>query len=316
MTAMADNGATRRRAVLRRGLATTAVLVLCGGCAGSERTADGLSGREPPTATTRSITVLDPPVSQVGAPGTAPPDPAAPSPPDTTDTTTSSVEDGTGPTTTTPPVTATTGSTPSPTIEPVHLPGFPPPLLPARPGPLVVMVGDSLMWSATSELHDRFIASGAGETRIAAVAGSRLDDMVDLVGAGARADADVLVVALGTNDLRRGPGDLRDDDTVLADANASVGRVVGAARGARCVVWVTVGASTGFAGLGDRPDRFAASLPVALAPLGATVRVADWRAASAGHPDWFDWDGLHLSRSGQVAFAGVIADQASTCPTL
>lgn len=273
---------------------------------------DASAGPGSSSDATRPTTTLELPTTSSGASGTSPRDTVVPDAPVAPVAT---VDDGSGLTTpaTHPP---TTLDTSPPIVEPVDLPGFPPAFLPARPGPLVVMVGDSLMWSATSELHDRFIASGAGETRIAAVAGSRLDDMVDLVGAGARADADVLVVALGTNDLRRGPADRRDDDTILSDTSASVGRVVGAARGARCVVWVTVGASTEFAGLGDRPDRFSALLPMALAPLGATVRIADWRSASAGHPDWFDWDGLHLSRSGQVAFAGVIADQAATCPTV
>lgn len=36
------------------------------------------------------------------------------------------------------------------------------------------------------------------------------------------------------------------------------------------------------------------------------VRVIDWHRASAGHPEWFAHDRIHLSRSGQLAFVRLI----------
>ena len=36
------------------------------------------------------------------------------------------------------------------------------------------------------------------------------------------------------------------------------------------------------------------------------VRVIDWYAASAGHPEWFAADGIHTSASGRRAFAALI----------
>lgn len=40
---------------------------------------------------------------------------------------------------------------------------------------------------------------------------------------------------------------------------------------------------------------------------GANVRVADWNAASAGHPEYFISDGIHLLGAGAQVFANVIA---------
>jgi glyoxylate carboligase len=37
------------------------------------------------------------------------------------------------------------------------------------------------------------------------------------------------------------------------------------------------------------------------------VRLIDWHAASAGHPEWFAADGVHPSAEGRRAFAALIA---------
>lgn len=38
------------------------------------------------------------------------------------------------------------------------------------------------------------------------------------------------------------------------------------------------------------------------------VRIADWYTASAGHPEWFAGDGIHLGPTGAMAYAHVIAN--------
>ena len=39
---------------------------------------------------------------------------------------------------------------------------------------------------------------------------------------------------------------------------------------------------------------------------GSRVRIVDWHGASAGHPEWFARDGIHLSGPGQAAFVKLI----------
>jgi hypothetical protein len=38
------------------------------------------------------------------------------------------------------------------------------------------------------------------------------------------------------------------------------------------------------------------------------VRIADWYAASAGHPEYFAGDGIHLGTAGALAYSQVVAD--------
>jgi hypothetical protein len=100
----------------------------------------------------------------------------------------------------------------------------------------------------------------------------------------------VLVVMLGANDppSRFGEG----IDTVVAEARA---------QGISSVIWLTV------PGGGDRN----AILAQRVQQDGGYLRLADWAGYGAGHPEWFNGDGLHLSPTGAPVLSQFIADQVA-----
>jgi lysophospholipase L1-like esterase len=98
---------------------------------------------------------------------------------------------------------------------------------------------------------------------------------------------EVLVVALGTNDL---------PDPLAFSANIDLIMEIA---GGRRVVWVTV-ARSGW-------DRLDQALVRAQARW-ANLSVADWRPIIAGHPDMRAYDGIHLTEAGYRLRASFIAD--------
>lgn len=96
-----------------------------------------------------------------------------------------------------------------------------------------------------------------------------------------------VVVDLGTNGTIS-PGDLE----ALLRELAAVPRVV--------LVTVQTGGSRSWEG----PDNAL----IRAAPAGhPNVRIADWKAASDGHPGWVRGDGIHLSVAGGAGYAATIA---------
>lgn len=98
---------------------------------------------------------------------------------------------------------------------------------------------------------------------------------------------DVLVVALGTNDLPDPYAFSSNIDLIMEIA------------GSRRVIWVTVARSGS-----DRLDQAL----VAAESRWANLSVVDWRPIIAGHPDMRASDGIHLTEAGYRLRALFIAD--------
>lgn len=159
-----------------------------------------------------------------------------------------------------------------------------------------VVVGDSLSFQASPEIQEAAADAGI-DIEVDAVPGSSVAQRVADVTAAAARRPDVLVVALGTNDVYY----------AIPGPRAAVRRVLAAARPAGCVVWVLVGEVLG---------RSAAPfnrLVMSAAASDDTVDVLRWDRTSAGHDAWIDSDGIHHSVSGRSAFAAAIADGIRSC---
>lgn len=173
-------------------------------------------------------------------------------------------------------------------------------------GPRVAVVGDSITNSATGELDAELAAKHRFLHGIDSIdlADGRTRLVKPVVGSG----PSVVVVELGINSAREvwNSADLVDLENVLADLKA-----------VPCVVWVTPTALAGsyFDHLGegtikDRIAKFKASLLKRL-PKYPNVHLADFGAIEEAHPEWFHADGLHLTATGQAAYAAYVADQVA-----
>lgn len=169
-----------------------------------------------------------------------------------------------------------TGATPTPTPAPA-----PPPATADPPGG-ATGIGDSVMLGASSALR-----AAIPSIEVDAVVSRQWDPGVATVQSdrGSGRLRPTLVVDLGTN------------GTV---SPAQFDAMVRAAAGSRRVVFVTVRV--------PRPWEASvnATLRDGVARHPGTV-LADWYAASAGHPEWFGPDGYHLQPAGARAFAAMIA---------
>ncbi len=157
----------------------------------------------------------------------------------------------------------------------------PPPATADPPGG-VTGIGDSVMLGASSALR-----AAIPSIEVDAVVSRQWDPGVATVQSGRSSGRlrPTLVVDLGTN------------GTV---SPAQFDAMARAASGLRRVVFVTVRV----------PRSWEASVNATLrdgvARHPGTV-LADWYAASAGHPEWFGPDGYHLQPAGARAFAALVA---------
>ncbi len=187
----------------------------------------------------------------------------------------------TAPTTTVAP-TATT-VVPTTVAAPVTVPPPPPlpPIVPV-PGDQVVAVGDSVLLGARGWVRQQF--PGA---IINAVVGRQFETLPSLISELAAAGElrPEVIIDLGTN----GP-----------PTDADLARVLTALAGAQKVVLVTTREPRSWQDLSNqRLTAAAAGHP--------NVRIADWYTASAGHPEYFVSDGVHLTEVGGQAYAETLA---------
>jgi hypothetical protein len=190
--------------------------------------------------------------------------------------------------------TPTPGRTPAATATPAPPPPPPPPTpIPAtptaEPAPAtadppggVTAIGDSVMLGASSALR-------------AAIPSIEVDAVVSR-----QWDPGVATV-----DSDRGSGRLRPTLVVDLGTNGTVSApqfdaMVRAAAGTRRVVFVTVRVPRSW------EASVNATLRAGVARHPGAV-LADWYAASAGHPEWFGRDGYHLQPAGARALAALIA---------
>lgn len=186
-----------------------------------------------------------------------------------------------------PTATPTPARTPEPTAAPTRRPD-PPPATADPPGG-VTAVGNSVMLGASTALR-RDIPS----IDVDAVVSRQWDRGIEVV----TADHDsgrlrpTLVVGLGTN------------GTVTA---AEFDGMMRAAAGARRVVIVSLHVPRSW----EAQDNAVLRAGVARWPQAV---LADWSAASAGHPEYFGPDGYHLEAAGARAYADLIAAAVASRP--
>jgi hypothetical protein len=117
--------------------------------------------------------------------------------------------------------------------------------------------------------------------------------------------ADVLVVALGTNDMHRG--------TPIETAVAAIDEFIDVI-GPRCTVLVTIIDEPSW-GLDVTAPPYNAALHDLAAVRGDAV-VVDWGAVADLHPEHLAADGVHHTDSGQAAYRQLIVDGVSACVEL
>jgi lysophospholipase L1-like esterase len=161
----------------------------------------------------------------------------------------------------------------------------------------VLVLGDSLTVGARLWGDLEAAAEAAGwSAEVVAEDGRDVGWGLDQVRARDRVP-EVVVVGLGTN-----PG--TSPATFAGDARALVSELV--ARGAGTVVWWPPEDATD----ADRAARAAALR----AEAGTRLRVPDWPAELARHPDWLAPDGIHLTNDGYRGLAAFLVHQLDTLP--
>ena len=170
--------------------------------------------------------------------------------------------------------------------------------------PEVIVVGDSLTFDATGEIHDAMAAVGFPHVVVVAFGGTDIAWATEQLRA--RPDHPIVVLASGTNNTPGGwePGDRADAATAIQTL-----------RGRRCSTWV-VPAPNRHPNGRTVPDVDAAATVQGIrsALVGSGVHGTDWGTAAAGRPDWHQTDGVHHTPSGRKAYAALLAsDLRAAC---
>lgn len=119
--------------------------------------------------------------------------------------------------------------------------------------------------------------------------GGRVPTVLDLVGTMGPRLGSTVVVEAGYNE---------PPATFGAAVRTAVDAL--AAAGVRQVLWLS---------LHEALPQFAAmnaTLAAVAAERPGVLRILDWNALAAGHPDWFQGDGVHLQAAGAAAIVGLI----------
>lgn len=179
--------------------------------------------------------------------------------------------------------TSTTGAPATTTTAepaPVQAPPPPPTTPPAVPGG-ALCVGDSIMLGASPQYYDTLAMCGTVDATVSRAWSSAASTVRG------RSLPDRVVLHLGTN----GYTDAGEIDAVLSQL-----------QGVKRVVLVNVQLN------GTR--RWEGSVNGEISAAAArwpNVRLADWKAASDGHLEYFRGDNIHPSQPGALVYAGVIA---------
>lgn len=180
-------------------------------------------------------------------------------------------------------------------------------------GVTVGVVGDSLVHHAElgpggrpgdpRRLSAELVAAG----RRASVSSAVGADTPDLASITAFPDpgAELLVVALGTNDMRAG----LPIPTAIANIEAFVAVIA-----PRCTVVVTIVDEPSW-GLQELGPAFNAAL-VDLAAGRTDVVVADWASLAEANPGHLMPDGVHHTTAGQAAYRTLIVEGVAACDAL
>ena len=175
---------------------------------------------------------------------------------------------------------------PAPT-RPAELPAPPPPPAPQLPaGTRVLAIGDSVMLGAAYQL-----GATLGSVEIDAAVGRQSASAINVLNAYRAGGGlpSVVIIDIGNN----GTITPRQIDSVM-EALDGVARVI----------FVTVRV--------DRPWEEGNNANIWDARgRHPNISIADWHAASTGHPEYFQGDGIHLRAEGAQAFADLLGGSAT-----
>ena len=158
--------------------------------------------------------------------------------------------------------------------------------------PSAAVVGDSLTADATQEIE----ATVEPPVDIDGVPGATIEASLARIQLVARRRPEVVIVALGTNDGFFGAPDPGGAARQALDALDEVS----------CVRWI------GVAAVHDEPALVNVPIAEAVASHDNAAFV-NWAEVAAGHPGWFQPDGIHHTERGQRAFADAIDEAVEDC---
>lgn len=120
--------------------------------------------------------------------------------------------------------------------------GLTSPVVATPPGPLAIVIGDSITERANDRVTQELVGRG-WNTAVKARNGAQIDDLRASIRGAATLDPQALVIELGSNDVGRGDTD---------DAVGRIQRTLDDVKAVRCVVWVNVTEWTNFFGYDTR----------------------------------------------------------------
>lgn len=163
------------------------------------------------------------------------------------------------------------------------------------------MLGDSLTVGVTSPsilggaTLQAVLAANAIDVFVSARVGRNISEGISVITANPStfAAADLVVVGLGTNDIR---GSVGSSEAAARRRIDEVNAAVLAANPLARILWIELV----FEGVRERTLVFNRALASAAADV-AHVHLCLWRDEALRHPEWFAGDGIHMNTTGYRA---------------
>lgn len=184
-------------------------------------------------------------------------------------------------------------------------------------GPRVAVVGDSLTSWVTDRQNGALVGDGWSAS-VTGIPGFTIRDQFDMLEKVAASRPQVVVVALGTNDLRQIDAGTQTWGGLRADAR----RALSIVRNVPCVVWVGVTEQSGAYANGHRHDTAGWAVNWWLHTELRAARPdprqgvwVDWASASRGRQELFSAvDDVHHSEAGRDAYSRLLHEGVRACP--
>ncbi|MCD9623112.1 SGNH/GDSL hydrolase family protein [Rhabdothermincola salaria] len=184
-------------------------------------------------------------------------------------------------------------------------------------GPQLTIVGDSLVCDIERQANDRFLYEG-WHVSVTALGGYTVQDHEGTIRKVAATNPQVVVIALGANDIREISEGLQTYDEYRRDVRVTLDIL----RNVPFLVWVGVTTTNGYWGPdGDHRVVGPWINLITVVELAASGRVpgttlyADWASESAGRMDYFVAPGnVHHSALGCAAYLDLIDRAAASFP--
>lgn len=189
---------------------------------------------------------------------------------------------------------------------------------------LAVQFGDSLSVTSTEEIQPLYDNDALWRVSLNHYGGTRFDTAVWANRYGSVTDpglggqpASTVILALGTNDIASTLSGCTTSCQTAADIKADARHAIATVTDAGAARVVVVNVNETSAGLYGGAERVWATVAwndwldqaeASTHPDYRALDVADWAAASSGHPDWLADDHLHHNAPGQAAYAQFLYD--------